>query len=1026
MPSLLKPAACTGCPLADKGEGFAHPEGPQHADMLLVGEALGVAEAKTGRPFVGDAGGMLQRLLNLLGWSRDALRIHNTINCHPPNDWFDERAPWYWGALKHCQYLDDSLNDRPKVVVTLGATALKRVLGLTHLKKIRVNEWHGTITRDPFDRFWVVPTFHPSFLQRGAHNLIGTVLWDLTQAEKARDFGKPTDPGTLVIDPPAEWFHAWIEQVIAARAQDPLAYPISVDIETPDKAHGRDEGEITTEDRSYQILRVNVAAHPDEGITVPYVGPYLAELQRLLGSPGPQWYWNREYDFGRLVHAGQLREEQSPSCVDLMWLWHFLQSDLPRGLGFAAPFYSSWGPWKHLADADPARYAAIDSLQTHRIGFGVLRDLQATGQFHYAMRHTHELHTRVLRPAQLIGVRIDRPQLLVFKQELADKARALLGTIQTCVPEALAPLTPKDGLTRAPAADLLHAKASAFTRKGKPRAGKPIAEIKQELYARARVIEKLLIREVLACQTCGAIEIQRRHKCPKGEDGAPRTAAVQLVTATVKRWFWQEPFNPDSPKQILAYMKAKGHKPGKAKKSAVEESTNREALERLERTGDPFYRAVLDYRAVNKVKGTYVEGTERRLDEHDRLHPVPTFKPSTMRLSYVDPNITNVVADKGGKEGLAAGFRRCVVAGSERPVWLTAEAYALWAQKWNLPAGPPDYRCKLLETDFASIEAVLVGERAGDREYYRLGRLGVHAALASHVLGRPYDPAWLDDQLAAYFAEIKDHEREVYEPSKRFVHGRSYGLTVPGMCRQFPHLFPSEAAALRYARTFAKMAPKVETYQHTTQDRAARQHYLGGPGGHPFTYKHWFWSIYTYRRLNASQYFRIVAKAQRDGLPPPVTEINGQYFRIGAGEDSKRALAFDGQSIASGILKEAMLRLYADPSSPSCIADAYFGRTPLRAPIHDSLLNEIPLLVWDRVTALVAQEMQRPVPELPLPAEWGFGDHVAIGVAAKAGWNWDAMEKIAVPGFVEGIEALAVEPMESEDQDDWADLGRAV
>jgi hypothetical protein len=57
------------------------------------------------------------------------------------------------------------------------------------------------------------------------------------------------------------------------------------------------------------------------------------------------------------------------------------------------------------------------------------------------------------------------------------------------------------------------------------------------------------------------------------------------------------------------------------------------------------------------------------LDAEDRLHPVPTFRPSTMRLSYTDPNITNVVADKGGAEGLAAGFRRCITAGSTRPAW---------------------------------------------------------------------------------------------------------------------------------------------------------------------------------------------------------------------------------------------------------------------------------------------------------------------------------------------------------------------
>lgn len=475
-----------------------------------------------------------------------------------------------------------------------------------------------------------------------------------------------------------------------------------------------------------------------------------------------------------------------------------------------------------------------------------------------------------------------------------------------------------------------------------------------------------------------------------------------MAPASVTRWFWQEPFNPDSPKQVLAYIKSRKHKPGRAKKSQSEESTNRETLERLTRTGDPFYAAVLDYRAVNKVKGTYVEGTERRLDQDDRLHPVPTFKPSTMRLSYVDPNITNVVADKGGtadKPPLAAGFRKCIVATSGT---------------------------RLLEVDFSAIEAVLVGWCARDKEYYRLAKLGVHAGLVSHVIGQPYDPALPDAELGKYFKALKAAHSGpggVYDPAKRFIHGRAYGLTVPGMVRQFPHLFPNEAAAQKYARTFATMAPLVDKWQTAQQERGARQHYIGGAGEHPFTYKHWFWSVFSYRRMNTTQYYRLVAKCQQQGITPPTTVINGQYFRIALAEDSKRLLAMDPQSIASGVLKEALLRLLADPDSPSYIGDAYYGRTPLRAPIHDSGLFEIPVRSWDSVVERICMEFQRPVQQLPLPPEWGMGEYVTIGVAAKAGADWGAMAEIEVPGF---SSEWTPEPMEDEDSDDWADLGRAV
>src|SRR4030095_3714617 len=149
--------------------------------------------------------------------------------------------------------------EHPRVVVPMGMSALRRVLHLEHKKKLKVQDFHGAIVRDPTDRFWVVPTFHPSFLQRGATNLIGTVLWDLRRAEEARDHGAPESGHSLVVDPPVEWVRAWGGPGVAPRHQDQGAYPISSDVETPDKAGGRDEGEISADDVSFQLLRHNVS-----------------------------------------------------------------------------------------------------------------------------------------------------------------------------------------------------------------------------------------------------------------------------------------------------------------------------------------------------------------------------------------------------------------------------------------------------------------------------------------------------------------------------------------------------------------------------------------------------------------------------------------------------------------------------------------------------------------------------------------------------------------------------------------------
>jgi len=208
---------------------------------------------------------------------------------------------------------------------------------------------------------------------------------------------------------------------------------------------------------------------------------------------------------------------------------------------------------------------------------------------------------------------------------------------------------------------------------------------------------------------------------------------------------------------------------------------------------------------------------------------------------------------------------------------------------------------------------------------------------------------------------------------------------------------------------------------------AFKNHYLGG-SLHPFGYKHWFWSVYNYKKLMPAQYYKIMAKYQGREDEAPVAVINGQYFKVGLGEDGKRCIAFYPQSTAAGVLKEAMLRLF-DPESPSFIGDAYYGKTPLRAPIHDSLLLEVPDAQWDRVFESVCREMQRPIVQQPMTGNLAqFGDYLSIGVAAKQGLDWSQMEDIPVPGFTElGVGSEPIyEPMEQDDEEDLNSFGREV
>jgi len=101
-----------------------------------------------------------------------------------------------------------------------------------------------------------------------------------------------------------------------------------------------------------------------------------------------------------------------------------------------------------------------------------------------------------------------------------------------------------------------------------------------------------------------------------------------------------------------------------------------------EQIDDPFYQLSLDWKAVQKVDSTYAVGTQRLLDQDNRVHPEFLSKPSTLRDSCQTPNIQNCAADNTGPESLAAGFRRCMVSRDGVPPGVTELELLNWSAKW--------------------------------------------------------------------------------------------------------------------------------------------------------------------------------------------------------------------------------------------------------------------------------------------------------------------------------------------------------
>ncbi len=151
-------SACTQCTLCEQRQNTVPGQGTKNPDILFVGEGPGAEEDRQGLAFVGEAGGLLTRMITAMGFSRDEVFIANVVKCRPPGN----RNPNPQEIAACMPYLEEQIDIlKPKVIVALGATAMKGLLGdeLVSITRIR-GSWMQ------FKGIDLMPTFHPAYLQR--------------------------------------------------------------------------------------------------------------------------------------------------------------------------------------------------------------------------------------------------------------------------------------------------------------------------------------------------------------------------------------------------------------------------------------------------------------------------------------------------------------------------------------------------------------------------------------------------------------------------------------------------------------------------------------------------------------------------------------------------------------------------------------------------------------------------------------------------------------------------------------------
>jgi DNA polymerase len=141
-----------GFEICERATHLVPGEGSATADVMLVGEAPGAREDATGRPFVGGAGRLLDRLLAEAGLERGDVFITNVVKARPPGN----RDPRADEVAHHLPWLEAQLEViRPKLLVPLGRHALKRFAPET-----TITESHGHVIEH--DGRMLFPMFHPA------------------------------------------------------------------------------------------------------------------------------------------------------------------------------------------------------------------------------------------------------------------------------------------------------------------------------------------------------------------------------------------------------------------------------------------------------------------------------------------------------------------------------------------------------------------------------------------------------------------------------------------------------------------------------------------------------------------------------------------------------------------------------------------------------------------------------------------------------------------------------------------------
>ena len=398
--------------------------------------------------------------------------------------------------------------------------------------------------------------------------------------------------------------------------------PLAVDIETPETDKLPEDD---AEDASYTIVRAGFSFREGTAASFPWTEPYIGLLKKMLAEAKTVIFHNAGYDVPRLVRANC---PPLGKIVDTMWLWHWLQSDLPKALEFVAPFYTDVAPWKHLSSGEPAFYNATDNDVTLRCYYAMKLAVEKQGRWDRFEHHCVAMMPILARMSQA-GVLIDLSARTVMQDKLREEIAELDAKIQPIIPESILP---------------------------------------RKILKTLRTINKMPPEEQANWEPFEVV------CCDKPKCRTCKGTGVTTHYRTSLRFNWQ---STDQCQDLARSYHLK---------IPMKRGEDREALEAktLKQFGKKHkvFLHILKAKQCNKLITTY----NWELDEYNRTHTKIGFHPSTWRKSSRDPNLQNIPK----RNELAKAFRRTIIAAPEHTL-IEADAAAIEAVLVGYAANSPRF-----------------------------------------------------------------------------------------------------------------------------------------------------------------------------------------------------------------------------------------------------------------------------------------------------------------------------------------------